>query len=865
MQAIFYLHCKTKWGENVFINFKNESLPMAYVAENQWKVVIDNLTTLDFSYTYTIKRDEKFVAESKLNRIVLIETNNYTTEIYDDFVLESNVFQTLPFKRCYFSHKIANKTIANQWILQVYAPLVEKDCSVGVIGSSSLLGNWDENKYLPLNYIGSGWWNITIESLDVVEYKFIIIDKSNKILLWEDGNNRITDFTKKNCVSVLNLIFRHNFRWKSAGVAIPVFSLRSKKGWGIGDFSDLKYLVDWASKTGLKIIQILPINDTTNTETNEDSYPYRANSIYALHPILLDTTKVGILENSIQQKSFEKKSALLNKNKNVSYAEVFSLKTSFLKLIYIQDSEKLFKTTDYKKFYSKNEHWLLPYAVYSCLREDFKTANYALWNDYSEYSLSKVRDYAYENKHRVEYFYFIQYHATKQLKEAHAYANKKGVSLKGDLPIGISADSVDAWMQPNLFNLDVHAGAPPDDFSKNGQNWGFPTYNWVEMKNDDFAWWKARFKSMVEYFDAYRIDHILGFFRIWQIPVESLDGVLGYFNPAMPFSKEDLMDRGFAFSKQMLQPFITEKSLQKIFDKDYYYVVNEFFEKHGDLFKFLPQFSTQKHFIDFIEKKSNILSVDLSRKILDVYTNVLFIEDKKYPNCFHPRIAPFETEAYKQLSDFQKEIFKSIHDEYFYVRHNEFWENEALTKLPLLLKTNDMLVCGEDLGMIPQCVPNVMSSLQILSLEVQRMPKQTHSEFVNSNQTPYLSVYTTGTHDTSTIREWWQEDAEKTSRYYHQLCKAIEVVPQHCNPTTTRKILEDILSSNSIFTIFPMQDILALNEELVTKNPKDERINNPANPNHYWCYRMNVDLETLLKNKNFNSLLKKMLKDYNRI
>lgn len=866
MQAIFYLHCKTNWGEDAYLHLNDKCFRMTYVADKQWKVIVHDLKeSVNFSYSYIIKRDEEYVAWSKLNRKIVLESNNYTIEIYDDFVSETSVFQTLPFLQCYFHHKITKSIVVNQWLIQVYVPFIDKACKVGIIGSSEFLGNWKQDKYLPMNYIGNGWWSIAIEPQGVVEYKFVVIDKSQKIILWEDGNNRITNFKNQNTVSVLNLIFKHNFRWKGAGVAIPVFSLRSALDWGIGEYSDLMHLADWAANVSLKVIQILPINDTTNTCTNNDSYPYRANSIYALHPILLNMKKVGVLKDRSLQTHFEKEAALLNKSPFVLYEEVFALKTKYLKLIYEQDSDTLFCSKSYNTFFRKNEHWLLPYAVYSCLREDYKTADFNFWEDYAVYSSSKTYDYAIKNKHRVQYFYFVQYHANKQLKEAHLYANKKGIALKGDLPIGISADSVDAWMNPNLFHLDAQAGAPPDDFSVNGQNWGFPTYNWQRMKTDDFKWWKARFKNMTEYFDAYRIDHILGFFRIWQIPIESIDGILGYFNPALPLSEEDLRNKGFAFSKQMLQPFVTETTCKKLFNDEYKTIVNTFFKKEGNTYKFLPQFSSQRYLVDYLDKNQKFISIANQRNLLDIYKNVLFVEDRTKKNHYHPRIIPFTTEWFLQLTPFQQECFCNIHDDYFYVRHNEFWKKEALLKLPSLLSTNNMLVCGEDLGMIPQCVPDVMNLLQILSLEVQRMPKQNYSEFVVSNQTPYFSVYTTGTHDTSSLREWWRENFLKTQHYYNHVLGKSGNTPLSCTPEVAMSVLENIFSSNSVLTILPLQDILAMNENFVTENPADERINNPANPHHFWCYRMFVDLSSLLENTDFNFLLKKMLKATNRI
>ena len=866
MHLTFYLHCNTRWGENAYLLLADEAIPMKYFSDSQWKLTVDLQKRERISYSYVLKyEDGQLLVESKLKRHLALNTQNEHVEIYDDFVEESNVFQTLPFQNCFFLHKKVQKTAANQWLLQVYVPFVEKKYSVGILGSSSALGGWMHNNYLPMNYLGNGWWSTAVEPQGVVEYKFIIVDEFKNIVLWEDGNNRISDFrVKTGTSSVLNLIFKHNFHWKGAGVAIPVFSLRSASDWGIGTYTDLHLLADWASNIGLKFIQILPINDTTNKGTNADSYPYRAVSIYALHPILLDVKKIGTLNDIAQQKMFERRGLQLNEKTDVSYSEVFALKTAYLKLVYEQDARDLFRSAAYKKFLQKNRHWLLPYAVYSCLRDEYRTTDFNSWKEYSAYSLSKINDYVARNEKRVGYYCFVQYYADKQLKEAHAYATQKGIALKGDLPIGISADSVDAWMNPSLFHLDAQAGAPPDDFSINGQNWGFPTYNWEKMKSNGFDWWKSRFRNMAEYFDAYRIDHILGFFRIWSIPIDSSDGILGYFNPALPLSQEEIKQKGLFLSEKMFCPFITKHRLTDTFGEDAHSLADTFFDHQGDVFIFKSKFATQNRLINYFKQYPHLVSPEKQRKLLDVYTNVLFIKDRECSNAYHPRIMPFDTESFKCLTEEQQECFRMIHDDYFYVRHNEFWKKQALLKLPSLLNTNEMLVCGEDLGMIPTCVPDVMNLLRILTLEVQRMPKQMDLEFVVSSRTPYLSVYTTGTHDTSTLREWWQENLEKTQHYYNSVLNKTGTAPDFCNPEIVQCVLKNVFSANSMLTILPLQDFLALKKNFVTENPTKERINNPANPHHYWCYRMSVNLETLLKENTFNLMLKNLLVESGR-
>ncbi len=867
MQAIFNVHCRTQYGETLFLLLNGAEIPMSYTADFQWKTVVADFSEGEvLHYSYLVRKHGRLVAESNLKRTITLSTQHYSVELFDDFLSESNLFQTAPFKS-YFPHQTECQSVVNEWLLQVYVPFVDKGQRVSILGSTEVLGAWQPSCALPLTYVGDGWWSVALPAHGVAEYKFVIVDETGEnVVLWEDGNNRITDFTDVARPTVLNVVFRHQFRWKAAGVAVPVFSLRTENGWGIGEFTDLHTLVDWAAKVGLRMVQILPVNDTTNHATNDDSYPYRANSVYALHPIYLNMSAVGVLQNRQAQESFERQSRVLNEQKTVAYAEVFALKSAFLEQIYSQDAAELFASVAYKTFFDENRHWLVSYAVFSCLRDDFSTADFTQWQQFSAYSSELVEQFATDFPDRVGYYYFVQYHADRQLKAAHQYANSKGVTLKGDLPIGISAESVDAWRNPELFHLDSQAGAPPDDFARNGQNWGFPTYNWAKMAENGFAWWCRRFANMAEYFDAYRIDHILGFFRIWTIPMASVDGILGYFAPAMPLSVDELRARGLWLDiERLTQPYVTVSALKSVFLDDSERIADTLFELAGEHYSFRDEFATQRQLVQFFEQNPNLFSDNQQRCLLDFYQEVLFIEDKVQTARFHPRISPFHTQSFLQLSESEQNAFRAIHDDYFYVRHNEFWKHEALRKMPTLLKSNDMLVCGEDLGMVPSCVPEVMSQLHILSLEVLRMPKQSDLEFISPAQVPYWSVFTTGTHDTSTLRSWWVEDEAKSLRFFRQILGGEGDVPQTCNPQIVGKVLNEVFASNAMLAILPLQDLLALDESLVTENPDEERINDPSNPNHFWCYRMAVDLNELSKNAPFNDGLRNLLKSSGRI
>ena len=440
--------------------------------------------------------------------------------------------------------------------------------------------------------------------------------------------------------------------------------------------------------------------------------------------------------------------------------------------------------------------------------------------------------------------------------------------MKGDIPIGISRFSADAWVSPELFNLNTQAGAPPDDFSVLGQNWGLPTYNWDEMAKDGFQWWKNRFRKMAEYFDAYRIDHILGFFRIWEIPMNAVHGLLGYFNPALPFSAEELRN-SYDFwidPDVMTHPLILDWMLNDFFGDMKEEVKERFLDRVGGdrycLKSFIDtQEKVEKYFagIDKDEKTERVKNA-----LLGIIDDVLFIEDPYNKGHYHPRIAAQYTYQYRVLSDYAKWNFNRLYTDFFYHRHNDFWYGKAMWKLPPLLDSTSMLTCAEDLGMIPDCVPEVMDRLQILSLEIQRMPKDTGTEFGDTWHYPYYSVCTTSSHDMAGIRGWWESDRDATQRFYSHVLHESGNAPHFAEPWICDKIISLHLESPSMLCILPLQDWMSCDGSLRRENPNDEQINDPSNPRHYWRYRMHLTVEELMRKDSFNAAMRQRIAESKR-
>jgi 4-alpha-glucanotransferase len=894
MKLHFFIRFHTQHGQSLLLGGNldqlgmggpEKAMPMQYLNDQFWHTTIEidrkYLQKHEIIYKYFLRNSDgkingewghdRIIGEPRKNteEIKLIDTWNHPGEW-------ENAFFTAPFTGVLLRHKQPvfkpQKSKHHTHIFRIKAPLLGKNEVVCLLGGTESLGYWNEQEPVLLGKEGN-WWVAQLDltrDISPIAYKYGIYNvKTNLFVGYESGDNRLL----YNDVSYHQLTIVHdgfmglpNNTWKGAGVAVPVFSLRTKKSFGVGEFADLKVLVDWANETGLKLIQVLPVNDTIATNTWVDSYPYAAISAFALHPIYINLAAVAGKTHEELVGRLKKKQKQLNDLPEVDYEEVARFKLAMLKELYELAHKECFESKEYRTFFDQNKHWLEPYAAFCYFRDKYGTSHFEEWKTnkiYNEEEIQKLLRSKSAAVKEIRFYYFVQYHLHVQLKNAADYAHKKGVVLKGDIPIGVYRYGCDAWVFPDLFNLAAQAGAPPDDFTPIGQNWGFPTYNWTRMQEDDFRWWRQRFEQMSNYFDAFRIDHILGFFRIWSIPYHEVQGLMGHFVPSIPVHYVEFGENGIWFDEQRYcKPFINDEVLHVIFDQLADKVKSEFLDPnmtpgYGG-YDLKPGFDTQKKVETYFDAlEMNEENVRLRLGLYDLISNVIFFKQEgSQGQEFHFRIGMDTTLSFKFLIPHVQEKLKALYLNYFYRRQDDFWEKEALEKLPKLKDATNMLICGEDLGMVPHCVPVVMKQLGILSLEIQRMPKDLTREFFHPNDAPYLSVVMPSTHDMSTVRGWWEENRERTQRFYNHTLGQWGDAPYFCEPWVNRAIILQHLYSPAMWSIFQMQDILGMSESLRREKPQEERINDPANPKNYWRYRMHIALEDLIKQTDFNSEFK---------
>lgn len=890
MTVQFNIEYKAMFGEQIVANIQTEEgelkLPLETTDGERW--VCDwcvESPEKSYTYYYSVEREGRAVKTEWLMIKHQLDVNAKKAAVYtlydhwkampEDAFLYSSAFTDCINHQA--PQEMKPETGSKIVRLVVRAPQLRDGERLGVLGADKALGAWDVQKILPMTQHTYNEWVADIDATHLegshLEFKFVAFRNAKNELLWETSMNRTVDLPEMKAGELvsyeLDQAFFALYNRKLAGTQVPVFSLRTRKSAGIGDFGDLKTMIDFVASTGQKVLQLLPINDTTITHTWTDSYPYSCISVFAIHPQYADLHALPELKDAKARAEAEKTRAELNALDKIDYEKVNDFKINYLRQIFNQEGEKMMKTAEYKAFFQASELWLVPYAQYSYLRDKNGTADFNQWPDHQVWDeaerkvLADPKTAAYKN---VAFFYFVQFVLDRQMQEAHEHAKAKGVILKGDIPIGVNRNGCDVWTEPKYFNLNGQAGAPPDDFSANGQNWGFPTYNWFEMLKDGCQWWNRRFQNMARYFDAYRIDHVLGFFRIWEIPVHSVHGLLGQFAPALAMSREEIESYGLHFQEdRFTRPFITDWVLDRVFHERAGEVKEKYLDRLDDeRYQMKPEVDTQRKVEALFADVTNEKELWLRDGLYALISDVLFVRDHTNPGVFHPRISAQLDFIYESLYDNDKAAFNRLYNDYFYRRNNQFWYQEAMKKLPKLVQATRMLVCAEDLGMVPDCVPWVMDELKILSLELQSMPKDPSVKFGHLSRNPYRSVCTISSHDMPTLRMWWDENIQRTQEYYNTMLYRQGSAPHPLPGWLASDIISRHLTSPSMLCILSIQDWLATDEALRLPDADAERINIPATPKHYWRYRMHLNIEDLAADKRFVQNITEMISQSGR-
>ena len=794
----------------------------------------------------------------------------------------------------------------------VLCPYVKTHQKLVLVGSSKEMGEWDVEKGTEMSDYDFPFWHAEkiLKREDMpFDFKYVIVPEKKQTeeedeeeeaeveAIWESENNRYCPPVTVDSVDESYPVVLYVSSWfscpskdffKGLGIYAPVFSLRTDTSCGIGQYDDIKQLVDFCNKVGASLIQLLPINDTTDKGLWEDSYPYRQVSCFALHPIyinLLDITDdlSDDLRDDINRAkwSFEQK-------REVDYPVVFEYKSKMLKKIFALVEPTLVDDEKFAAFIEAESEWLKPYALYCYLRDKYGTSDFHSWPEHSSVTSRDVQLLCAKLEKELTYTYWLQYVCDKQFKGAREYANEHGVILKGDLPIGVFLNSCECWAWPKNFRLDMCAGAPPDAFASDGQNWGFPTYDWDYMEQDDYKWWRLRLQRMAQLFNALRVDHVLGFFRIWEIPrATCVRGMLGHFFPALPVSRDELAQRGLWDIDRYVRPYVRWHLIRDKFGADAVEVAHKYFNSRDldpsdDFYNFKEEYNTEKKIDAALQKEFADDPAKLKHYrtcLFQLLGDVMLIPDANIANHYHVRTEvtiehiedtpygprEFGSPSWLELPEPQKSAMKELYTDFTYRRQTGMWISKACKKLDVLKNTTKMLICAEDLGQINEGIIGTLNSMGLLSLRVQRMSKDPKTTFDEAHTWPYLSVACPATHDMSSIRGWWEENRNEIMEFWSTQLWRHDACPATCEPWVLEMIIRQHLWSESMWCIFLLQDLTDLNPYFRRQDPVDERINIPADPNHHWRYRYPYTLSELCDNCDLVGQLRAMVEDSHRI
>ncbi len=659
---------------------------------------------------------------------------------------------------------------------------------------------------------------------------------------------------------------------KLTGTAVPLSALRTKSDKTIGEYTDLKLLADFAKKAGLGLIQLLPVNDS-----GTQSSPYSALSAFALHPVYLSLESIeGFDEVYKSDKEFKKNyDAFISYHKDAdrfNYDEVNNSKDYFLRLIYKKtETARTGKPSEEVEAFIKKNSWVIPYAVYKNLKYSYMQASWKSWkkSDTGLFEEEILKRWKADPAHL--YYAWLQAECEKQFSESVEYCRKNKILIKGDLPILMNEDSCDAWSHPEIFNQNLRAGSPADGENPTGQNWGFPTYNWKNLKADNYQWWKERLIQASKFYDAYRLDHILGFFRIWAIPENDCNALNGHTEPYSGIKADELYELGFDENRirWLSVPHVPTSAIEDITwnHEKSHEILELFATKLPGEELWLLDGKGKKNFGSRTIEETSLVEKELCTEeaekrikeyLVSKWTDRTLINVAK--NKFVPSWIYGRSTSWGTLNDQEKEKLTELFEKVS-VKENKLWEKNATEILTALTESNRMIPCGEDLGVSFECVPRVMKKLNILGLRVVRWCRfweQEDQPYVPFTEYEPLSVCTTSVHDSSTMREWLENEQLEIEN--SELCKK-KALPDE---TDTEKensgntdlqssfcnLLKACSSAESMWFIPPLQDLLYLEKKYLKESSEEERINIPGTVTPFnWTYRIPAILEDLISDK----------------
>ena len=675
---------------------------------------------------------------------------------------------------------------------------------------------------------------------------------------------------------------------RSTGVAVPLGALRTENSPFIGEYTSLKRFALFCKNSGLSVIQLLPVLDT-----GTQSSPYSSLSAFALHPIYIDLKRLSNFESCYSKdpefKRIYDELLSLSDAKRFDYQRILNLKDALLRkafrvMINVDKGNSCRYLGEYNDFVDKNARWLKPYCVFKNLKHKHMQAGWKNWpaedkNLSLEEILRRWNDDSLFEEHT--FYAWEQFVAYKELLKVSNEVRSLGITLKCDIPILLNEDSCDVWGNPGILNMKLRAGSPPDGDNPTGQSWGFPVYDWASQEKEGFSWWKDRLLRAAEFFGAYRLDHLPGFFRFWATNEGEETAELGATVPFSPISEKSLEKLGFSKERirWLREPHLsTEMVFRKTGDLDKAHAILSLFCErigHEELWLFKREFKSTAD-LKNVSLEGFELDEDLQDDIKGLFyrwwKNRTMIEVKR--GQLVPNFKFAETRAWASLNQAERDVLLDLFAKNNKKQENQ-WKKQAETIFSAIIPTTDMVACGEDLGVSMDCMPKVMDEFGILGLKVVRWCRDWGVDgqpFLDFKKYRKLSLVTTSVHDSSTLREWWNSEKDSTKAFCQfiiesrksksrtQKRKASEqsfdldsqdaaIWGRRFDPTVAEFVLSQCATANGVWFVNPLQDWLYLDGSLYLDNAEDERINIPGTVSEFnWTWRMPVSVEKLCEN-----------------
>ena len=893
MKLRFCLQYITRWGEQLYVTIeyvtskgkkRRIEIPMNTDDGQYWWIESmaldssgDRITL--FKYIYEVRNSDGKMTRrewSLIPRLVPFRQslsyvmNDAWRDIPDELYLFTNAYQTSVHG--VLSERFALKQIVlygRTLLFYVSAPQLRKGQSVALCGSHPALGSWNASRYIMMQYAGQSMWVLSVNAVAVgayFEYKYVTVDNETGDLLdWEDGDNRSYDCRGLHgqVVHVINGgMFRTKAQaWRASGVSLSVLSLIGGHSCGAGDFGLLKLVVDWAERTGMKVLSLQPINDI-GEYAGTGSNPFSVISVHAIDPVYIDLEAVGAQSDCALLSEFHNRFAELGMTDVIDVESARKLKLSYLHHFFKTDRTFVENDDGYKRFVSSNSYWLPAYAAFCILSKLNSTHDFHKWPDFSSYDDKQVDTFLEANKADADFIYYVQYHLHMQLERASAYARSKGIFLMCDVSERIAEHSVEVWMNPKLFVHGLNVGVKPDEQHKFGKKLEVPVCDWHAANRSGNDWWQRRFLHIGKYFDGVCLNNVKEYFLNWVLNGSATNGVLGHFIPSLPYSPGEIEQRGLKFRKEFFtKPFINDTLLNRLFGAHSQYVKTHFLDvRRYGMYELRHDYDTQVKINEYFSGRTDENSIWIRDGLLRLVENVLFVEDALRPGMYHPRIYAYREFVYNALSDNDRGAFMRLYYDYYFQRNNSLWAECGFRNLSGIFSDTTLLVCADGMGKIPEIIAPVLQELRMLAFDIQIKPKMPGLEFTPLNANRYLSVATISTFGMPPLRVWWRSDHRKTQRFYSQMLQKDGIAPTDLPAGIAEEIIARHLYCPSMLCVLSVEDWLAMDPVLCDKGARCRQAVHGPVAVDCWRRRMRLNIEQVMTCGEFNNKIRTMIK-----